>query len=57
VKMPFIKDHHRNNNSVSYCKDIEEYASHYRYSPLDADHYFWKLISTGLADSEEGLRL
>jgi hypothetical protein len=55
--MPFIKDHHRNNNSVSYCKDIEEYASHYRYSPLDVDHYFWKLISTGLADSEEGLRL
>jgi hypothetical protein len=37
--------------------DIEEYASHYLYSLLDADHYFLKRIPTGLADSEEGLRL
>ena len=38
-------------------KDIEEYASQYLFAPLGIDHYFWKRIPIGLADTEGGLYL
>jgi CubicO group peptidase (beta-lactamase class C family) len=38
-------------------RDIEEYAAQYLFAPLGIDHWYWKRIPTGLADTEGGLYL
>jgi CubicO group peptidase (beta-lactamase class C family) len=38
-------------------QDIEEYAAKYLFAPLGIEHWYWKRIPFGLADTEGGLYL
>ena len=38
-------------------QDIEEYAAKYLFAPIGIEHWYWKRIPMGLADTEGGLYL